>query len=135
MKAALLFVSAVSAKSLIEFYGMTEVPQEPMESDFLQLEGEGGWNNKPWKEGGYEWDQGNLNKFYKVKDSHSYIEQYDVRKHAWSDKQFDQSDEVKFFDITKALNADYLENTLPGAEYHLRNGRTGVAAPEDFTTA
>ena len=86
MKAALLFVSAVSAKSLIEFYGMTEVPQEPMESDFLQLEGEGGWNNKPWKEGGYEWDQGNLNKFYKVKDSHSYIEQYDVRKHAWSDK-------------------------------------------------
>ena len=74
MKASILFASAASAKSLIELYGMTEVPQwEPFENDFIQLQGEGGWNNKPWKEGGYAWDQSNLEKIYKVPDAHSYI--------------------------------------------------------------
>jgi len=34
-------------------------------------------------------------------------------------------------DNTKTLHADYLENLDPSAEYHLREGRTGVAAEDE----
>ena len=95
--------------------------------DLLQVQ----WDNKPWKQTGYKWDQSSINKIYQEPDSHSYISPYDQRDHSWSDKQYDVADEVKFFDNTKTLAADYLENTLPTAEYHLREGRAGVAAADE----
>merc|ERR1711990_314166 len=121
-------------QSLIERLGMTEAPIE--EETNLQLESSLGWNNKPWKEyldstiSGYKWDQSSIPKIYQVADSHSYIKPYDQRDHSWNDAEYNQSDEVKFLDNTKTLDADYLENLAPAAEYHLREGRTGVA-PED----
>ena len=42
------------------------------------------WNNKPW-ESGYKWDQSEVNKIYKVPDSHSYFMDWDQRDHAWND--------------------------------------------------
>ena len=56
---------------------MTEAPAELPAENLLQLEGDWGFNNKPWKSGGYKWDQSNLPKFYSVHDSHSYISPYD----------------------------------------------------------
>ena len=108
---------------------MTEAP---VEDDMnLQLESSLGWNNKPWKEylgepKGYQWDQSSIPKIYKVADSASYIKPYEQRDHSWNDAEYNQSDEVKFLDNTKTLNADYLENLATAAEYHLREGRTGV---------
>ena len=91
-----------------------------------------GWDNRPWKEyedpalKGYQWDQSSIPKIYKVADSASYLKPYDQRDHSWNDAEYNQSDEVKFLDNTKTLSADYLENLAPAAEYHLREGRTGV---------
>ena len=102
---------------------MTEAPAE---DSMVQLE----WDNKPWNTG-YVWDQSSVQKFYKVEDSHSYISPYDQRDHSWNDAQYNQSDEVKFLDKTSTLNADYLENLKPEAEYHLREGRTGVPAADE----
>ena len=118
-------------RSVIEQYGMTAVPYE---MEMIQIES--GWNNKPWKEylgepKGYQWDQSSVNKIYKVADSASYLKPYEQRDHSWNDAQYNQSDEVKFLDHTKTLNADYLENLAPAAEYHLREGRTGVAAADE----
>ena len=79
---------------------------------------------------GYHWDQSKINKHYKVEDSHSYISPYDQRDHSWNDAEYNQSDEVKFLDKTKTLNADYLENLADDAEYHLDGGRTGVPEEE-----
>ena len=132
MKASALLISAVSARSLIEQYGMTELAA-PFDDGLIQLQGEGGWNNKPWKTGGYKWDQSNLETIYSVPDAHSYIKQYDTREFAWNDAQHDQSDEVKWLANTNTLSSDYMENTLPSAEYHLRNGRTGVPETADFS--
>lgn len=103
---------------------MTEAPED---DSMVQLE----WNNKPWKQEGYAWDQSTVNKHYQVADSHSYISPYDQRDHSWNDAEYNQSDEVKYFDNTKTLAADYLENTLTTAEYHLREGRAGVHADDD----
>jgi len=103
---------------------MTEAPED---DSMIQLE----WNNKPWKQEGYAWDQSTVNKHYQVADSHSYISPYDQRDHSWNDAEYNQSDEVKYFDNTKTLAADYLENTLTTAEYHLREGRAGVHADDD----
>lgn len=118
-------------RSVIEQYGMTAVPYE---MEMIQVES--GWNNKPWKEylgepKGYQWDQSSVNKVYKVADSASYLKPYSQRDHSWNDAQYNQSDEVKFYDQTKTLNADYLENLAPAAEYHLREGRTGVPADQE----
>ena len=123
-------------QSLIERLGMTEAPAED-ESSLLQLESTSGWNNKPWKEyldpalKGYQWDQSSIPKIYKIADSASYLKPYDQRDHSWNDAEYNQSDEVKFLDNTKTLNADYLENLATAAEYHLREGRTGVAAEDE----
>ena len=69
---------------------MTELPNTDFEGESLiQLEGEGGWNNKPWKVGGYNWDQASVNKFYKVPDSHSFISPYAQRDFSWNDDQYD----------------------------------------------
>ena len=114
--------------SLIQQLGMTEAPTIELEDNSLL---QTGWDNKPWKQSGYAWDQSTVNKHYQVADSHSYISPYDQRDHSWNDAQYNQSDEVKFFDNTKTLNADYLENTLTTAEYHLREGRAGVAAADE----
>ena len=109
----------------------------PYEMEMIQTETENTWNNKPWKEyldpadKGYQWDQSSVNKIYQEWDSHSYLKPYDQRDHAFSDAQYNQSDEVKFLDNTKTLHADYLENLDPSAEYHLREGRTGVAAEDE----
>ena len=100
---------------------MTEAPAE---DSMVQLE----WDNKPWNTG-YVWDQSSVQKFYKVEDSHSYISPYEQRDHSWNDAQYNQSDEVKFLDKTKTLNADYLENLADDAEFHLDGGRTGVEDP------
>ena len=122
-------------QSLIERLGMTEAPVE--DDSMLQTESTLGWNNKPWKEylagegDGYKWDQSSIPKIYTVADSHSYIKPYDQRDHSWSDAEYNQSDEVKFLDNTKTLDADYLENLDTAAEYHLREGRTGVAAEDE----
>ena len=121
-------------QSLIERLGMTEAPEE---DSFLQVESSLGWDNKPWKEyidpalKGYQWDQSSIPKIYKVADSASYLKPYNQRDHSWNDAEYNQSDEVKFLDNTKTLNADYLENLAPAAEYHLREGRTGVAAEDE----
>ena len=122
-------------QSLIERLGMTEAPIE--DETNLQLESSLGWNNKPWKEyldptiSGYKWDQSSIPKIYQVADSASYIKPYDQRDHSWNDAEYNQSDEVKFLDNTKTLDADYLENLATAAEYHLREGRTGVAAEDE----
>ena len=124
-----------TSQSLIERLGMTEAPVE--DDSMLQLESSLGWNNKPWKEylnaadKGYQWDQSSIPKIYQVSDSASYIKPYDQRDHSWSDAEYNQSDEVKFLDNTKTLSADYLENLATAAEYHLREGRTGVAAEDE----
>ena len=81
----LLALYSVSARSIIEDFGMTEAPEEPLAEDLVQLQGEGGWNNKPWKVGGYMWDQTSVEKFLKVPDSHSYIAPYDAREFSWND--------------------------------------------------
>ena len=123
------------AQSLIERLGMTEAPIE--EETNLQLESSLGWNNKPWKEyldpalKGYQWDQSSIPKIYKIADSASYLKPYSQRDHSWNDAEYNQSDEVKFLDNTKTLSADYLENLATAAEYHLREGRTGVAAEDE----
>ena len=102
----------------------------------LKINSELSWNNKPW-ESDYKWDQSSVNKIYQVPDSHSYFKDSDLdektrqRNDAWNDAQYNQSDEVKFLDKTKTLNADYLENLQPAAEYHLREGRTGTPADEE----
>jgi len=70
---------------------------------------------------------------YPVKDSHSYISPYSQRDHSFTDGQHDVSDEVKWVDNTKTLHADYVEQLDPSAEYHLRDGRTGVPTPTDTT--
>ena len=122
-------------ESLIERLGMTEAPVE--EDTMLQTESALGWNNKPWKEylnaadKGYQWDQSSIPKIYQEWDSHSYLKPYDQRDHSWNDAEYNQSDEVKFLDNTKTLDADYLENLDTAAEYHLREGRTGVAAEDE----
>merc|ERR1711907_517309 len=122
--------TAYTDDSPSDYYFPTGVEQwEPDALVFL------GWNNKPWKEylgepKGYQWDQSSIPKIYKVADSASYIKPYDQRDHSWNDAEYNQSDEVKFLDNTKTLNADYLENLAPAAEYHLREGRTGVAAED-----
>ena len=103
---------------------MTVAPQE---DSLIQIESQN-VDNKPWMTG-YHWDQSKINKFYKVEDSHSYISPYEQRDHSWNDAEYNQSDEVKFLDKTKTLNADYLENLADDAEYHLDGGRTGVEDP------
>ena len=118
-------------RSTIEEYGMTAIPYE---QEMIQIES--GWNNKPWKEylgepKGYQWDQSSIPKIYKVADSASYLKPYEQRDHSWNDAEYNQSDEVKFLDNTKTLHADYLENLATAAEYHLREGRTGVAAEDE----
>jgi hypothetical protein len=123
------------SKSLIERLGMTEAPVE--DESNIQLESSLGWNNKPWKEyldptlKGYQWDQSSIPKIYKIADSASYLKPYSHRDHSWNDAEYNQSDEVKFLDNTKTLHADYLENLATAAEYHLREGRTGVAAADE----
>ena len=97
----------------------------------IRIESESLWNNKPW-ESEYKWDQSEVQKIYRVSDSHSYLNTHDQRVDAWNDAQYNQSDEVKFLDKTKTLNADYLENLDPASEYHLREGRTGVAAEDEM---
>ena len=118
-------------RSTIEEFGMTAIPYE---DEMIMTETS--WNNKPWKEylgepAGYQYDQSSVNKIYKVGDSASYISPYTQRDHSWNDAQYNQSDEVKFLDSTKTLHADYLENLATAAEYHLREGRTGVAAEDE----
>ena len=120
-----------NVRPAIERMGMTAIP-----SEMSMIQMESGWNNKPWKEylgepAGYQWDQSSVNKIYKIGDSASYLKPYDQRDHSWSDAQYNQSDEVKFLDNTKTIHADYLENLAPAAEYHLREGRTGVAAADE----
>ena len=121
-------------QSMIERLGMTEAP---VDESNIQIESTLGWNNKPWKEylagegDGYKWDQSSIPKIYQVSDSASYIKPYDQRDHSWNDAEYNQSDEVKFLDNTKTLSADYLENLATAAEYHLREGRTGVAAEDE----
>ena len=121
-----------SVRPTIGEMGMTAIPYE---MEMIQTENT--WNNKPWKEyldpadKGYQWDQSSVNKMYRVGDSASYIKPYDQRDHSWSDAEYNQSDEVKFLDNTKTLHADYLENLDTSAEYHLREGRTGVAAADE----
>ena len=132
---ALTHHHSLPEKSLIQRLGMTEAPFE--DEINVQVGSALAWDNKPWKEyldptvSGYKWDQSSIPKIYKVADSASYIKPYDQRDHSWSDAQYNQSDEVKFLDNTKTLDADYLENLAPAAEYHLREGRSGVAAEDE----
>ena len=125
-------------KSLISYLGMIPLPDSNIDvaNSFAQSYAFNQWNNKPWKEylgepKGYQWDQSSIPKIYKVADSASYIKPYSQRDHSWNDAEYNQSDEVKFLDNTKTLNADYLENLATAAEYHLREGRTGVAAEDE----
>ena len=57
---------------------------------------------------------------YPVKDSHSSLGTYNHKDHAWSNDQHDNSDEVKWVDITKTLHPNTLEHM------DLIDGRTGT---------
>jgi hypothetical protein len=46
---------------------------------------------------------------YPVKDSHSYISPYTQRDHAFTDGQYNQSDEVKWSKETNVTSADNLD--------------------------
>jgi hypothetical protein len=117
------FVQLDARQNMIESFGMTAAPADDTN---VQLE----WDNKPWMSG-YKWDQSSINKIYKEEDSHSYISPYEQRDHSWNDAQYNQSDELKFVDNTKTLNADYVEQLETTAEHHLREGRSGVAAEDE----
>ena len=67
-----------------------------------------------------------VKQIYPVKDSHSYIEPYNQRDHAFSHNQYDTSDEVQWVANTRTLHSDYVDQLDPSAEYHLKDGRTGV---------
>lgn len=57
---------------------------------------------------------------YPVKDSKSYISPYSQRDHAWTDKQHDQSDEVKWSGETNTTAADHLDWVANEAGPHSR---------------
>jgi len=51
---------------------------------------------------------------YPVKDSHSYISPYTQRDHAYTDGQYNQSDEVKWSKETNVTAADHLDSVVNG---------------------